>query len=78
VDRLDEPLLPTPVADGTARRCQAARQRGLTDKSTGPQTLEEFLLGDDPVAVLNEISQHVEHLWLEFDEFTRIAQLVPW
>ena len=45
-------------------------------KRPGHRLLEEFLLGDDPVAVLEKIGQDIEHLRLELDERAGIAQLV--
>jgi hypothetical protein len=67
MDRLNEPLLPPLIADSPARRHQPAGQAGLTDEPAGPQLFEEFFLGYDPVAVLNEIDQHIEHLRFELN-----------
>ena len=73
MDRLDEPLLPPPVADSPARRRQPAGQGGLTDEPAQPQLIEELFLGHDPVAVLDEIGQDIEHLGLELGHLAGIA-----
>ena len=73
MDRLDEPLLPSPVADGPARCRQSTGQGGHSDEPAGPQLGEEFFLGHDPVAVLDEIGQDIEHLGLELGHLAGIA-----
>ena len=73
---LDDALLPATVANRPTCRRQTTGQGGLADEATRPQALEQFLLGDDPVAVLEKIGQDIEHLRLELDELAGIAQLV--
>jgi hypothetical protein len=51
-------------------------QARLTDRVGGPGPLEEFFFGHKPVAVLDQIGEDIEHLWLGLDYFARIAQLV--
>jgi hypothetical protein len=65
VRRLDDPLLRTVVTDGAARRLDARRQRRLADEPVAPHVVEQLVLRDDPVAVLDEIGEHAEHLWLD-------------
>jgi hypothetical protein len=39
-------------------------QEFIADEAAWPQVLHEFLLGDDAVALLQEVDQHPKHLRL--------------
>jgi hypothetical protein len=59
VERLDAVLAAAIVADGLANRHQALRQNALTDEAVGPQVLQELLLGDDALAMLEEVGEDI-------------------
>jgi hypothetical protein len=65
VRRLDDPLPRTVVTDGAARRLDARRHGRLADEAVAPHVVEQLVLRDDPVAVLDEIGEDAEHLWLD-------------
>jgi hypothetical protein len=66
------PLLPQRPAQGL----QTGGQRRLPDKPVGPQLLEEFLLGDDPVAMRQEVNEHLKHLAPERARHPRVMRLM--
>jgi len=41
------------------------RQRRLADEPITPHVVEQLLLRDNPIAALDEVGQHVEHLRLD-------------
>jgi hypothetical protein len=68
VHRRDHSLLLTVVADRSPRLFESARQRRLTDEAIAPHGVEQFGLGDEPVAVGDQVNEHVEHLRLDVDD----------
>jgi hypothetical protein len=65
------------VADGSARRVDAAGQRRFRDDPPAPDRLQEIVLADDAVAILHQIDQEVEDLRLDRDQPGAVAQLAP-
>ena len=62
VDRADQALRGTIVADGLARRLHPARHRGVGDHAPVPDFLDQFVVRDQPVAVRDQQRQQVEDL----------------
>ena len=65
VQRLDDSLLLPVVADGSPGRLDAGRERRLADEAVAPDVVEQLVLGDDAVAVLDQVGEHAEHLRLD-------------
>jgi hypothetical protein len=42
-----------------------------------PNRVDQFVLGDDPVAILNEVNQQIEHLRLDVNNDAGAPQLLP-
>src|SRR5258708_38878274 len=61
----DPPLLFAAVADHLSRRVDTAGQRRVRDDPAFPDRGEDFILADDAVAVLRQVSEKVEHLRLD-------------
>jgi hypothetical protein len=68
VDRPDHPLPPPVVVHRPPRRRDATRHRALLDGYARPQTFEQLLLADEPLAVLDQVAKHLEDLALQADE----------
>lgn len=76
VQSVDKPLFLPNIARGATDRFNARVQRRLAHNLLGPEMLQQLLLGDNAVAVHNEIGQHIEHLGSHLDWHTRSAQLI--
>jgi hypothetical protein len=50
---------------GLAELGNAPRQGGFTDKRPRPARLKKFVLGDNPVAMLEQVEKHLKHFGLE-------------
>ena len=61
----DHDLILAAVADRLARGVDPARQRGLGDDAAIPHRLDQIVLGDDVVAVFDQVNQEIEHLRLD-------------
>ena len=59
-----------------ARRPDAGVQRRLADELLGPQLLQQLLLGDEALTLLDEVGQHIEHLWLQRHQCPGPTQLI--
>ena len=66
-ERPDQALTLPVVADGPARRRDAAAERRVGDEAVAPDAVEQLVLGDDAVAVLDQVGEDVEDLRLERD-----------
>ena len=66
-DGADHSLILAGVADRGARGVDAAGQRRFGDDAAVPDALDQIVLGDDAVAVLDEVDQQIEHLRLDCD-----------
>src|SRR5262249_33913981 len=58
------------VADSLARRFDAAGERRLADEAIAPNVVEELFLRHDPIALLDQVAEHVEHLRFDVLRFT--------
>jgi hypothetical protein len=65
VDGPDAPLGRSVVADGSPCLLDARRQGRLAHEAVAPDPVEQLGLHHDPVAVRDEIREHVEHLRLD-------------
>src|SRR5215469_12103812 len=54
-----------------------AGQCRLRDNSTTPNTRDEVVLADDPVAVPHQINQKIEDLRLDRDQIGAVSELAP-
>ena len=59
-----------------AQCLQTGFQRLVADKLVRPQVLEEFLLGNEPLAMRQEIDEHLKHLAPELERLPRAMQLL--
>jgi hypothetical protein len=73
---LNQALHTSGVPDGLAGSTDSAGEGGFAHNPTRPQLCEEFLFGDEAVAMLDEIGQQVEYLGFDFDRPTGAAQLI--
>ena len=58
----DQLLLLAAVANRLSSRVDAACQRRIRDNPTAPNGSDEVVFANDPVAVLHQVNQEVEHL----------------
>src|SRR4029077_19507132 len=65
----DDRLILTAIADGFPRGVDAAGQSRFGDDAAVPDGLHQIVLGDDAVAVLDQVDQQIEHLRLYSDIF---------
>ena len=77
VDGTDHRLRRPVVTDEAAGGLDPARQRRLTDEPIAPDGVEELGLGNDPLAVLDQIAEHVEDLRLHCDGRAGALEQVP-
>ena len=71
----DHDLILAAVADRLARGVDPARQRGFGNDAAIPHRLDQIVLGDDVVAVFDQVNQQIEHLRLDRDAFAAAGQL---
>src|SRR5262249_1136883 len=76
VQRTHETWRPPLLPQGLAQRRDTGLQRRVPDKLVGPQVLEEFLLGDHPLAVRQEAGEHLKRLGPELDGLPSVMQLM--
>jgi hypothetical protein len=74
--RLDEALCAATVAQSTPHRPEPLREGALTDTLVGPELVQEFVFGDDALAMLHEVDEHVEALALQGAEDAAVAEFV--
>jgi len=55
----------------------AADHGPIGNSPTAPDRGNKLALGDDTIAVLQEVNQYVEHLRLEVDAFPAAQQFAP-
>ncbi len=75
VNRLDDPLISTSVADRAPSGLDPAGQRRLGDEPVPPDLVEEFGLRHDTVPVAQQICQDVEDLGLHAHDLVDASQL---
>src|SRR5207249_570280 len=71
----DHGLILAAVADRPARGVDPARQGGFGDDAAVPYRLDQVVLGDDVVAVFDQVNQEIEHLRLDGDALAAAGQL---
>src|SRR5215813_11553674 len=76
MDRLDQALFAATVAQSTPRRPEPLREGALTDTLVGPELFQEFVFGDDAIALLHEVDEHIEALALQGAEGAAVAEFV--
>src|SRR5262245_38633268 len=76
VHRAQEARRPSPLPQYLAQRPHTGGQRLVTDKRVGPQLPQEFLLGDDPRAMRQQIGEYLKHLAPDPHRYTRVLQLL--
>jgi hypothetical protein len=74
--RLNPALLTTAVAQGAPHGLEPLGEGTLTDALVGPELCQEFVFGDDTIAMLHEVDEHVEALALECTEGAAVAELI--
>ena len=65
------PLSPTALRAALIRLVK----RGFGDDAAVPHRLDQIVLGDDMVAVFDQMNQQIEHLRLDRDAFAAAGQL---
>ena len=75
-DRLDALLRVSAVANGLADRHHPLRENPFTDKAARPQLLEQFALGDEAVAMLEEIGEDIDGVRLQRTHRPRAPEFV--
>ena len=73
-DGADHGLILAAVADRLAGGVDSAGQRGFGDDAAIPDSLDQVVLADDPLAVLDQKDQEVEHLGLDGYSFAGAGQ----
>jgi hypothetical protein len=73
---LDERLSIAVIAQRLARRGDTASERGFAHDLSRPECVKQFVFGDEPVTMLDEIGQHVEDFTVEFERLAGAAQFV--
>ena len=73
-DGADHGLILAAVADRLARGVDPARQRRFGDDAAVPDRLDQIVLGDDVVAVFDQVNQQIEHLRLDRDALAAAGQ----
>src|SRR5262245_19620376 len=77
VDRSDELLLGSAIADGPPGRADAGAQGRLRNSAALPHGLDQLVFGDNPVVIANEVNEQIENLRLDGYELARSPQLPP-
>jgi hypothetical protein len=76
VHRLDQALFSATIAQSTPHRPDPLREGALTDTPVGPELFHKFVFGDDAIAMLHEVDEHVEALALKGAEGAAVAEFV--
>ena len=62
------------VADGLAGGVNSTRQRRLGNDTAAPDRIDQFVLGDDVIAALQQTYKYIEHLRFNRDRLGAAAQ----
>ena len=76
VQRAQEARRPPPLPQRLAQGLNTGGQRLVPDKLVGPQVLEELLLGDYPIAMRQEVDEHLKDFAPELDWLPGVMQLM--
>src|SRR5262249_30285564 len=74
--RLDQAVVAAIVAQSAAAWPGPFRERALTDTLVGPELFHEFVFGDDAIAMVHEVDEHVEALALQGAESAAVVEFV--
>src|SRR3984893_15643950 len=77
MDRFDALLRLATIANRLADRHDPLRENPFGDKSPGPPLLEQFALGDDAIAMLQEIREDVDGVRLQRTHRPGAPQFIP-
>ena len=76
VQRAQKARRPPSLLQRLAQGLHTGFQRLVPDKLVRPQVLEEFLLEDHPIAMRQEMGEHLKHLAPELEWLPRTVQLL--
>src|SRR5262249_46049251 len=71
---LDDLLCLPTVAHARAHGPNTALQAGIGDRQTLPDVVTQLLLGDDPLALHDEVAEHLKHLGRQDGGLPRSAE----
>ena len=77
IQRSDEFLFGSAIAYGPPGGTDAGAQGRLRNGAALPDGVDQFVLGDDPVVIANEVNEQVENLRLDGHELACSPQLAP-
>ena len=72
-DGADDGLIPAAVADRLARRVDPAGQGRFRNDPAIPDIFDQIVLGDDALAIFDQINQQIEDLRLDRDVLAAAA-----
>ena len=72
---MDDFLAPAIVADCAPCGVYPAVHRGLRDDASLPHNINDLVLADDPIPILDQQAQQIEHLWLDVHRRVPATQL---
>ena len=75
VQRAHESRRPLPIPQRLAQRCDTGFQNRVPDKLVRPQMFEEFVLGHHPIAMCQEVGEHLKGFAPQLDGRPRTMQL---
>jgi len=70
-------LFGSAIAHGPPGRADAGAQGRLRNGAALPHGFDQFVLGDDPVVIANEVNEQIENLRLDGHELISSPQLAP-
>jgi hypothetical protein len=73
---LDDALFAATVAQSAPHGPEPLCEGVFADALMGPELFQEFIFGDDAVAVLHEVDEHVEALALERTRGVAVAEFI--
>src|SRR5262249_29236500 len=73
----NQPLLLTAVADRFARGIDAGSQVRFRNETSGPNRVQQVILGDHALSILNQMNQQIENLRLDGDLLGTSPKLAP-
>src|SRR5882757_9027619 len=77
VHRANQVLVVAIVPDGTPRRTDTGTERSIRDDAALPDRFDQLVPADSPVAVADQVDEHVKYLRLDVNNLAGAAQLLP-